>query len=304
MKIYCKAPQSLEEFEKYYHLRWKVLRKPWQQPLGSEQDSFEQQSCHRMIIDENNNTVAVGRIHQTSQYQAQIRYMAVNENNQGLGIGNKLIQSLEQHATMLGINEITLNAREQALEFYQKLGYIKLGFVHKLYDEINHYAMMKKLSPSNIHQTQLAEQLQTTWHNTIPLSKAMNVRLCYYDQHSLITSCDQVFNKNLHNTMFAGSIYTLATLTGWGWIYMQLELAGINSQTYIVLAEGKIRYLAPITGFAYAKTQIDYSTGNTDNLQKGKKARFSIKVEICNGDSIAAIFEGLYVAIPKRKPNV
>jgi thioesterase domain-containing protein len=301
MKIYCKAPQSLEEFEKYYQLRWQILRKPWQQPLGSEQDEFEQQACHRMILDENNSIVAVGRFHQTSQNQAQIRYMAVNENSQGSGIGKQLIQDLEQAAAMQGIREITLNAREQALEFYQKLGYLNMGFAHQLYNQINHYAMKKHLSPLVSHQAQLAQQLQAIWHNTIPLSKAMNIELCYYDQQSLITTCDQAFNKNLHNTMFAGSIYTLATLTGWAWVYMQLEHAGLNSQVDIVLAEGKVRYLSPITGFAQAKTRRELTTDCIDNLKIDKKARFTIKVEVCNGDTVAAIFEGLYVAIPKNK---
>jgi len=298
MKLYCKAPQSLEEFEKYYQLRWQILRKPWQQPLGSEQDEFEQQACHRMLVNENDEIIAVGRFHQVGQHQAQIRYMAVQKNSQGLGFGKQLIQALEQEAARQGINEITLNAREQALNFYHKLGYFKQGFAHQLYDQVNHYTMTKSLSPLALHQKPLAQQLQTIWHNTIPLSKAMNIKLCYYDQHSLITSCDQAFNKNLHNTMFAGSIYTLATLTGWAWVYMQLEHKKMNTYADIVLAKGEIRYLAPITGFAQAKTRIELTTGAIDNIPLGKKARFTCKVEVYNGDNIAAIFEGMYVVIP------
>ena len=50
----CKAPQTSEEFEQYYQLRWEILRQPWHKALGSEQDELEQQSIHRMILDENN----------------------------------------------------------------------------------------------------------------------------------------------------------------------------------------------------------------------------------------------------------
>lgn len=32
---------SDENFEEYYYLRWKVLRKPWNQPIGSEKDELE-----------------------------------------------------------------------------------------------------------------------------------------------------------------------------------------------------------------------------------------------------------------------
>ena len=93
MKIHGKAPQTLEEFEKYYQLRWQILRQPWQQPLGSEQDQFEDQACHRMLTNDQNHIIAVGRFHKTSQHQAQIRYMAVSNSYQGTGLGSQLLQT-------------------------------------------------------------------------------------------------------------------------------------------------------------------------------------------------------------------
>ena len=44
-----KAPENKAMFDRYYHFRWLMLRAPWQQPLGSEQDELEQQSIHRLI---------------------------------------------------------------------------------------------------------------------------------------------------------------------------------------------------------------------------------------------------------------
>jgi len=72
-----RSPQSADEFAQYYQLRWQILRKPWQQVLGSEQDERELQSIHRMIIDEAGKVLAVGRLEQCSPNQGQIRYMAV-----------------------------------------------------------------------------------------------------------------------------------------------------------------------------------------------------------------------------------
>ena len=34
-------PKSPEDFKKYYNLRYEVLRKPWNQPIGSERDRKE-----------------------------------------------------------------------------------------------------------------------------------------------------------------------------------------------------------------------------------------------------------------------
>ncbi len=297
--IITKIPQSADEFKKYYQLRWQILRKPWQQPLGSEQDKLEQQACHRMLTDEKNTIVAVGRFHKTNQHQAQIRYMAVANKQQGKGLGAIILNALEQEAAKQGVTEISLNARENAICFYQKQGYSQQGFSHQLYGEVNHYVMTKTLPLAEYHQQSLAQQLQTIWHNTIPLSKAMNLELNFYDGTTLQTSCDPQFNKNLHNTMFAGSIYTLATLTGWGWVYLQLEKNKLQPLGDTVLADGKIRYLSPITAPAYARTNTTLVQGSITPLTKERKARFVIKVEIMNGDNIAAIFEGIYVVVPK-----
>jgi thioesterase domain-containing protein len=299
MKFSIKTPQSPSDFKKYYQLRWQILRKPWQQPLGSEQDELETQACHRMIVDDTNNVVAVGRFHKTSQHHAQIRYMAVANKYQRQSLGKKIMQALELAASQQGVNEISLNAREKAIAFYQMQGYQKKAFSHQLYNEIDHFLMTKQLTVPLNHQQALAQQLQDTWHKTIPLSKAMNIKLSFYDGQSLLTHCEPSFNKNLHNTMFAGSIYTLATLTGWAWVYMQIEQANLQQQGDTVLAEGNIRYLAPITEFAYAKTTIELATGDTKPLNTGKKARFNITVEVYSGDNIAALFTGRYVVVPK-----
>ena len=36
-----RPPETAEEFDAYYNLRWMVLRAPWNQPTGSEKDEYE-----------------------------------------------------------------------------------------------------------------------------------------------------------------------------------------------------------------------------------------------------------------------
>jgi len=292
------TPTNQQDFDNYYQFRWKMLRQPWQQPLGSEQDELEQQAVHRMVLNEKQQVIAVGRLHKVSQTQAKIRYMAVDSNCQGQGLGRQIVDALEYEASKQGVSEITLNAREDAEDFYQKLGYQSQGFSHLLYDEIRHVLMIKKLNCLKEHRLSLSQKLQNTWHETIPLSKAMKLNICHYDQQTLVTNCDPDFNKNLHNTMFAGSIYTHATLTGWGWVYLQLEHESLDGD--IVLADANIRYLKPIKGPAYAMTSTEQVKGKLAVLVKGKKARFSITVNVMSGDKVAAIFTGVYVVLPKN----
>ena len=290
------TPQTTQELKNYYHFRWKMLREPWQQPKGSEQDELEQQSTHLMTVVDGQ-VVAVGRMHKTSQTSGQIRYMAVSESMQGTGLGKTMVSALELAASKQGVTEISLKARESAVSFYQKLGYQLQGFSHLLYNEIRHFTMTKVINKPTSHQAELADKLQTIWHNTIPMSKAMDLNISFYDQKKLLTHCEPNFNQNLHHTMFAGSIYTLATLTGWGWVFFQLEQKALAGD--IVLAEADIRYIAPIKGSGYAITTAEQTAGKLRPLSLGKKARLTVQVNIMSGDTVAATFNGTYVVLPK-----
>ncbi|MFT5757987.1 MAG: thioesterase domain-containing protein [Alteromonadaceae bacterium] len=293
----CRAPKNKQEFEDYLQLRWLLLRQPWHQPLGSEQDEYEQQAIHRLIVNDNNEFIAVGRLHKTDQYHAQLRYMGVSPNMQGRGLGAQLLSSLEQEARIQGVKIITLNAREDAIGFYQRLAYQQGEFSHLLYDDIKHFTMSKTLSSTNLHHNiDTVKELQETWHRTIPASKAMGIDITHFDGNSFVATCDLIFNKNLHNTMFAGSIYTLATLTGWGWVHMQLVEK--QQQGSIVLADANIRYHSPLKGAAHAITEANLCHGEVNTLSTGKKAKLKVTVNVCCGDIIAATFTGLYFVIP------
>ncbi|SEL58905.1 thioesterase domain-containing protein, putative [Colwellia chukchiensis] len=293
--VQCRAPKNSSELAQYYQLRWQMLRQPWQQPMGSEKDDLEAQSYHRVLVDDSDNILGVGRLHKCSQDQAVIRYMAIKESKQGQGLGKLLVQALELLAAQMGATTLTLNARDNAVQFYQQLGYVNQGYSHTLYSEIRHDKMTKQLNKPAQHLAQKAESLQQIWHQTIPLSQVMNINICYFDQQTLLTNCEPSINKNLHNTMFAGSIYTLATLTGWAWVYFALQRKALQAD--IVLAKGDIRYIAPLAGVANARTAVDLVTGDASSLTQGKNARFNIAVEVCCGDNVVAIFNGSYVAI-------
>jgi thioesterase domain-containing protein len=299
-----RSPKTVEELTRYYQLRWQILRKPWGQKQGSEQDEYEKQAIHKMVIDDQGEVLAVGRLEKAAKYQGQIRFMAVSEKAQKQGLGQQIINALEQQASQLGMTEIILNARENAIGFYKKLGYKEIGFSHTLFDEIKHYSMVKVLNVHPLHKRELAQSLQDIWHQTIPLSKAMELQISYYDRQKLMTFCDADFNQNLHHTMFAGSIYTLATLTGWGWVYLALQekqQEHKNLRGDIVLAEANIKYHAPIKGLAYGQVVQKNVSGEFENLLQGKKARIKLVAHIYCGEKIAASFNASYVVLPKSK---
>ena len=144
-KIVIVAPQTEEEFEAYFLLRYQVLRKPWNKPKGSEKDDMENKCIHAMAIDENNNLVGVCRLQFNSIDEAQIRYMAVAELIQGKVIGKTLINYLENKAREKGIQKIILQSRSSAVEFYIKCGYQVRGKSYLMWGEIQHFLMEKNL---------------------------------------------------------------------------------------------------------------------------------------------------------------
>jgi N-acetylglutamate synthase-like GNAT family acetyltransferase len=138
-------PHTPEEFGAYYLLRFELLRKPWNRPLGSEKDEHENESIHAMAINEKNKVIGVCRLQFNSDDEAQIRFMAVKENYREQNVGRKLIEYLEEKATKHSAKKVILHSRENAVLFYERCGYVVKEKSYLMWDEIQHYLMEKKL---------------------------------------------------------------------------------------------------------------------------------------------------------------
>ncbi|WP_372626640.1 YiiD C-terminal domain-containing protein [Arsukibacterium sp.] len=292
------SPKTAEHWDAYYQLRWQVLRAPWQQPPGSERDEFEAQAYHLMLVDNNGIVQAIGRLHQLDDTTGQIRYMAVADSARGMGAGNRILHALEQQAVAGGLTLLQLNAREQAVGFYQKSGYQLVGDAAPMFG-IAHLKMAKTLRLKGTAQEfqQWQQQLAETWQQTIPLSQYMQLEITDFNGYALNCSAPLAPNINLHQTMFAGSIYTLATLTGWGMLYMQLQAAGLQGAQ--VLANATIRYRRPVASAPQARCQLLDCHGDLTPLAQGEKVRQRIKVGIYCQTEYCAEFIGDYIVLPE-----
>lgn len=293
------SPVSEADFERYYHLRWVLLRQPWDQPEGSEKDEYESHAMHRMVVDENNQPIAVARLHLTSVDEGQIRYMAVAKEHRGKSIGTLLMMALEEEARKQGIKRLILNSREGSGVFYAKCGYQVTGDAPTLLGSVSHQQMKKNLSEADliIRDSGWCQELQQTWHDDIPISQVMGIRIHQYTGKVFETRAALNPNLNLHGTMFAGSVYSLATLTGWGLLHLWLKEKNIEGN--IVLGDGNIHYHKPVTQQPGAIARMDDIEGDLSPLAQGKKARLKMKIEVRDGDKAVAEFTGLYVVLPK-----
>lgn len=136
-------PITPDDFDSYYNLRWEILRKPWNQPKGTERDNQEQECIHAMVKDKEGNVIAAGRLQLNSPQEGQIRYMAVRASIQSKGLGSKILRYLETKAKEKGCNKVVLQARENAVQFYIRNGYTIKEKSFLLWDQIQHYLMEK-----------------------------------------------------------------------------------------------------------------------------------------------------------------
>ncbi len=139
------SPVTAEDFEQYYRLRYEVLRQPWHQPRGSERVPDDDTATHAMLLNDEQEVVGVCRLHQVSATEAQIRFMAIRPDQQGQGLGNRLLDYFENIARQWGVTQITLQARENALNFYRRNGYVVVEKTNLLFGEIQHYKMVKTM---------------------------------------------------------------------------------------------------------------------------------------------------------------
>ena len=144
MNFNLKSPSSYQEWKEYFLFRYKILRKPIGLHRSTIRDKLEKISYHIMAANNKREIIGVGRLHFVNTKESQIRYMAVDKNFRKKGVGNAIVHKLEMHSIDSHRNNIILNARENAVIFYSKLGYINFGKIDVGID-IKHFLMKKNL---------------------------------------------------------------------------------------------------------------------------------------------------------------
>ena len=106
-----------------------------------EKDDLENESIHRVVkID--NQIIGVGRLHFVDDNNAQIRYMAVEDNFRASGVGKLIVDEFIKISENRNTKKIILYSRESVIDFYKKLGFDIVREAHKL-KNIQHFLMEK-----------------------------------------------------------------------------------------------------------------------------------------------------------------
>ncbi|MBD2809594.1 fatty acid biosynthesis protein FabY [Xenorhabdus sp. Vera] len=299
---HLRVPQTEQELETYYQFRWEMLRKPLHQPIGSEKDGYDSIAHHQMVVDEHGNPLAVGRLYINADSEGAIRFLAVHPNVQRKGLGTLIAMALESVARQEGVKRVVCSAREDAVDFFDKLGFENRGLINGARTSpINHFLMIKPIMSLDdiLHRPDWCAELQQAWHKHIPLSEKMGLRITQYTGQRFITTMPEAGNQNPHNTIFAGSLFSQATLTAWGLIWLLLQERQLGGD--IILVDASIRYRQPITGRPSAIADFNNMSGDLARLARGNKARVKLEVEVSGEHGVGSVFTGTYIVMPPER---
>jgi predicted GNAT family N-acyltransferase len=144
MRMKIIEAKTQEDLKKYYDLRYEVLRKPWNQSYASTMDDQENETLHYLVVD-GEEALATGRLQFNSEDEAQVRSMSVRTAQQGKGLGSLMVRHLEDVARATNRKHMVLDSRDNAVKFYESLGYKVTGKSYLLFGLIQHYKMEKEL---------------------------------------------------------------------------------------------------------------------------------------------------------------
>lgn len=142
--------------------------------------------------------------------------------------------------------------------------------------------------------------LEEIFHNEIPITRAMGIRVLRYDGTSLVLRAPLAANVNDKGTAFGGSLYSLLVLAGWGLIRLKLKEESISGD--IMIHESSVSYSQPITDDWEAHCRLPGNEEYTSFLEKlhaRGRARLALESRIMTDSGPAVSFRGSYAVVVK-----
>ena len=112
-------------YEQSLVLREQILRIPLGMKLDRE--SLKEDNVGILTVWDKNECIGTMALYEEDPSTSRMRYVAVQANRQGNGIGKMMTQEFEAESIRRGYSRIYLHARLVALDFYLKQGYEAFG---------------------------------------------------------------------------------------------------------------------------------------------------------------------------------
>ena len=141
-------------------------------------------------------------------------------------------------------------------------------------------------------------EIEEFLHRQIPLTAAMGVQVESYDGRQLVLTAPLALNHNHLGTAFGGSLSAMATLAGYGLLWLELG----DRSAHIVVRDGAIHYRRSVRKEIRAvceRPDAELISAFRDEFAKNGKARIRLEVNVVEDGVTAVEFSGTFVAINK-----
>jgi len=138
--------------------------------------------------------------------------------------------------------------------------------------------------------------LQQLLHREIPLSRAMEIRVSRCDSSLVELRAPLQPNINHKCTAFGGSLYSIAVLCGWSFVYRLLSSHQLSG--HIVIQHSEVDYIRPLDGEICARCQYSDMARFEPFIklyQRRGRSRIKLQVKLAHNGEDAVSFNGQYV---------
>lgn len=142
----------------------------------------------------------------------------------------------------------------------------------------------------------LIRETERYFHKLIPLTRAMGISVESRTAEQLVLSAPLDLNHNHLGTAFGGSLSAIATLAGYGLLWLELD----DREAHVVVRESSIKYLHPVKGAIRAICQRPSEKeieAFGARYRKAGKSRVNLRVTIEDEGRVCVEFKGSFVAI-------
>ena len=122
----CEIDYESSSYGEALGLRHRLLRKPLGLEWSAEELRAERRDRHFGLV-EDGTVVACVTVRALGDGRVKLRQMAVETARQGAGLARTLLAGLEEVLVAEGVRGWELHAREEAVGFYEKLGFAVEG---------------------------------------------------------------------------------------------------------------------------------------------------------------------------------
>ena len=149
-------------------------------------------------------------------------------------------------------------------------------------------------------------ELQQMIRQEIPLCDAMEMTVDALSENKIVVSAPMAANKNNHGSFFAGSIYSLSAITGWGLLtnYAHTHFTGSG----VVVRKASVDYFHPIIDKRLIMTaempDVTIMEPFVDRLNKKGRARLNLSIDIFSDEKLAVQFSGAYTILKSGHAEV